>query len=58
MHLGVKAIQCSLSTEDMFKPTRNNTLQSECIHVTFGSNEEKFLLLQITSSVSFKTLCI
>ena len=30
------------------------TLQSECIHVTFRSNEEKFVLLQLTRSVILK----
>ena len=35
-----------------------NTLQCECIHVTFKSNDEKYLLLQLTQWVSFKTLCV
>ena len=33
-----------------------NTLPRESIHVTFTANDEKFVLLQLTSSVSFKTL--
>ena len=35
-----------------------NTLESECILVTFSCIDEKFVLLQLTRSVSFKTLCI
>ena len=33
-----------------------NTLQHEGIHITFSANDEKFVLLQLTCSVSFKTL--
>ena len=35
-----------------------NTLESECILVTFSCVDEKFVLLQLTRSVSLKKLCI
>ena len=59
MHLGEKALQYSLRGGNIFKSSAlPNTLQSECIHVTFSCNEEKFFLLQLTGSVRFKTQCI
>ena len=35
-----------------------NTLQIECINVTFRSKNEKCVLLQLTRSVSIITLCV
>ena len=37
------------------KDATPNTLQRECIHVTFRCNDKTFGLLQITGSISFKT---
>ena len=55
MHLSKKAVQCNLLRGNVFKHiyATPNTLQHECFHVTFKSNDEKFVLLQLTVSVIF-----
>ena len=57
MHLSNKTVQSSLHRVNVFKHRCNTTLQRQCIHVTFKSIDNKFVLLQLTVSVSFKTLC-
>ena len=58
MYLGDKAVQGTLRGVNVFNPRRKTKVQSECIHVTFRSNDDRFILLQLTHSVSFKTLCV
>ena len=59
MHLSEKADNADYIVEMCLDlDATPNTLQCECIHVTFRSNDQKFVLLQLTHSVCFKTLCV